>query len=197
MGRYTSIYNGKWNDPIYRKLDMGGKLLYEYILGATTGNQAGYYTLTSAQIKNDLCRYDNNSASGYNEEDEDFLNKKILPELTRQRKLWKYDVKTQQVLIPSYLKYNKQAGKSQIKGLVRELEQREISWLHIEFFYSAKTHLESRDFQLLLEMCSGQLIRRTNAIGRDICKNEEESTEGSLLKARTVIVLEELSCIEV
>lgn len=76
MSRFTTIRNDKWMDSEFKKLSPGGKILYDYLLTSPVGNAAGYYKLTRAQLKADLCREDDQTDSGFNVNDEEFFKKK-------------------------------------------------------------------------------------------------------------------------
>lgn len=125
MGRYTSIRSEIWTDGEVENLNVIGKALYLYLLTSPLSNAAGYYRIPVKQIALDL----------------NLEEKEILPELRSQQKLWKYDEKTKQVLIPNYLKYNKLGGPNQLRGLNIQLSTLEKCDLHIEFIYSVHKYL--------------------------------------------------------
>lgn len=129
-------------DQGFKLLSPGGKILYDYLLTSPVGNAAGYYKLTKAQLKADLCREDDESDSGFNVDDEIFFKKEILPQLTDQDKLWKYDSKTNQVLILNYLKYNRCGSERQIKGMIQQIGPLDQCELHLDFFFQAQKFLD-------------------------------------------------------
>lgn len=104
--RYTPIRSDIWIDEEVEQLSPEGKLLYVYLLTNPYSNLAGYYQIIPRHIASDL----------------KIEEEKILPILLDQKKLWKYDPDTRQILIPSYLKYNKVGGEKQIKALNSQIK---------------------------------------------------------------------------
>lgn len=177
-----------WQDPAFRAMDFDGKGLYCYLLTSTVSNAAGYYRLTKAQLRVDLCAEDDESISGFLEEDNARITEKILPMLYGENKLWEYDQQTKQVLVPNYLKYNKIAGPKQLPTLISAVNSLSLSPLHVLFFREASRHLRSMDF---LDMWSGV---RQEAKDYTLQKCQEilasPSDYGSRYKAAAEIVQE-------
>ena len=129
--RYTRLRTSAWMDDDVMELPMIGKALWAYLIGGPQSNVAGFYKLPIKTLRTDLCgsHKDGTMLDG---EDEQF-NKVILPLLYGQDKLWKYDRKTSQVLIPKYLKHNKVGGPKQLTALNSQIEPLTKCGLHVCF----------------------------------------------------------------
>ena len=185
MGRYTAMVNDMWKDSAYMALSPAEKLLYNYLLNSPVNNAAGYYRLTKAQLRVDMCREDD-TPTGFNAHDEELFKAEILPALESQTKVWRYDPDTRQVLVLNYLKYNKTAGEKQVLGpLLNSVLPLEKSYLHIFFFKECMVHLREQDLMLLWN----KLDEKTRAYVRLQCGQ----TDGdALLNAARAIVKEAL-----
>ena len=139
MGKYNTIRSDLWTDEEVRKLSLSGKLLYHYLLSSPLSNLAGFYRLPKMQIKTDLCRLDENC--DFASSDTKLFKDEILPTLKDEKKLWKYDDETQQVFIPTYLKYNKVGGDKQLKAINTAISTLTICPLHIDFMYCLLTYV--------------------------------------------------------
>lgn len=124
MGRFTIIDSSIWTDREFEQLDFDGKLLYFYVLSSPIGNMAGYYRLPIKQIVCDL----------------EIPKERIEPNLLSQKKLWKYDEKTSQILLPNYLKYNRIGGANQLKAINSSIRTLSFCELHIDFMKALLTY---------------------------------------------------------
>lgn len=182
MGRYTTMINDMWTDPAFTALGPTERLLYNYLLNSPVNNAAGYYRLTKAQLRVDMCREDDSTDTGFMAEDEKLFTEKILPALTSQCKLWKYDEKTKQVLVPNYLKYNKIVGPKQMGPLINALLPLQKSPLHILFFKECLVYMRQEDLNLLWS----RLDEKTRAYVRTECKVQDDNV--ALNVARTLVL---------
>ena len=115
MGRRTWIDSDIWRDT--RKLSTLERELYFRLLVNENGNITGYYRLNIPHLANDM----------------KLSEEELIVMLKKEKKFWKYDEETEQVLIPRYTKYNVVRGASQIKKLNAELAALTPCKLHKEF----------------------------------------------------------------
>lgn len=133
MSRFTSIRSDIWIDEEVGELDPNGKLIYVYLLTSPLGNAAGYFKIPTRQIAFDL---------GLEE-------KIILPQLTKQKKLWKYHEKSKQILFPNYFKYNKIGGTNQLIGINNQIMPLEKCPLHVDFLWAVHKYLGDKAFSII------------------------------------------------
>lgn len=169
MSRYAIIRSDTWNDEEFMELSPIGKLLYIYLLSTSYGNSIGYFRLPASKAAADMM----------------ISEKEILPELVGQNKLWKYDAETKQVLIVSYLKYNKLSSPSQLKGINAQLKPLTRGMMDAEFMYCVYKHLGEKCYQYIdrdiLYLISGMTKDRTeikyellyNSINQYILSSQE------------------------
>lgn len=124
MGRYTLVDNSIWGDDEFDELNDSGKIMYLYLLTCPVGNISGFFKLPPKQIASDLGK----------------PKEKILPQLKAQKKLWKYDEETRQVLIPNYLKYNKASNERQVKAINAAINKLTLCELHVDFLKAFLTY---------------------------------------------------------
>lgn len=109
------------------ELDRLGKLIFLYLLSCPYGNIIGFYKVSPKKVAQDLA------------EDEEAVCKAMCG----QTKLWLFDRKANQVLVPSYLKYNAVNSISQITSAIAQLKQLSVGMLHKDFIYAAFRYANS------------------------------------------------------
>lgn len=116
MSRYTNISTDIWKDPDFRVMPYDAKLLYIYLLTSSDSNIAGMYRLPEEDIERNV-------------------GKSALTEFRNGQKFWKYDKRTETILIPNYLKYNTVRSAPQFKALNNAI--RSLSWsdLFVDWTY--------------------------------------------------------------
>lgn len=147
MSRYSQINSALWNDASFEDLTVDGRYLYLYLLTCPYSNIAGFYRLPPRQIVSD---------TGLEET-------KILPLLLGQKKLWKYDEESRQILIPNYLKYNTLKNDNQRKAINTQLMTLELCDLHKYFMHSLQKHDSPNTFRFL----SQEILRYVKTICTD------------------------------
>jgi len=172
MGKYNTVRSEMWSDKEFYKLSHEDKLFFNYILSCPVGNMAGYFKLPIQQIKIDLCRYDKETDE-YNKDDMDGFRKKILPSLKCESKLWKYDYETEQILIPSYLKYNKVGGEKQMTAINKSILTLTFCDLHIDFLYAIKKYVSPESVRYLDSGLVADIYVRAEEL---LSKSEEAQT---------------------
>ena len=130
MSRYSNITNEIWRDKEVRQLDPEQKLLYLYLLTSPQCNSAGLYRLSPDDVTHDL-------AEGYAQH------------LTEEIKLWRYDVESETVFLPNYLKYNTAKTALQYKGLNSSV--RTLSWnpLIVHWLYAVNRYCGQKAFEYI------------------------------------------------
>ena len=129
MGRATWIVSSIHSDRLYKALPEDLKLLYFQLLTHPNGNKAGFF-----QIDIDIHRI---LRGGRSEEE-------CRQELETETCLWIYERRTDLVLIPTFLKYNKIGSSKTFQSMKFELEQLPKSRLCIEFLYRVNEYTEGK-----------------------------------------------------
>lgn len=125
MGRITHITNDIWSDEAIQDLpDESYVALYFRLLLNESCNQAGYYRLNVKHLATDV-------GLGMDE---------LKVKLEHKTSLWKYDEFTNQVLIPTYLKYNVARSEKQLMAVNALVRQLKICDLHLEFIKSLEKY---------------------------------------------------------
>lgn len=127
MGRATWVVSNIHFDRLYKKMPEHLQLLYFQLLSHPNGNKAGYF-----QIDLDVHGILRKGKT----EDE------LREELMSNTGLWFYDPKTDVVLIPTYLKYNKIGSSKTFVSFQHELEMVPNSELVLEFIYRVNEYTE-------------------------------------------------------
>lgn len=181
--RYTQISDKVWGNDCFRRLTIPEKLLYVHLLTCPLNNLAGYYQLTVGQLKLWVCSnaQDEYGDVVYNEEDE-ALFRQVAKRFYAEDKLWKYDRESQMVLLPSYLKYNRIASPTQMKGLlqtIKSLPKSEL--LHLDFLWSVQAYVGKtrEDGTEFLK----QLDRETKQYALKLCREHPDRKESVVIKS--------------
>ena len=118
MGRITYVTNDIWTDDAICDLPNDSyRLLYFRLLLNESNNIAGYFRVNTRHLAQD--------------------SKKSLKTMKDMLKadttLWMYDEATEQVLIPTYLKYNNVRSVKQLSAVNFAIRQLKVCPLHLEF----------------------------------------------------------------
>lgn len=163
MSRYTNITTDIWKDPDFRTMSYSSKLLYLYLLTADSSNIAGMYRL----CEDDILR--NVGQEGLDA----FIEGNI-----EGNRLWKYDRKTETILLPNYLKYNVARSPQQFKAInsaIRTLSWSElfVDWTFYVFRYcgdKALGYIED-SIKRYVQTKAAQLETREAFVVRELLKD--------------------------